>query len=108
MDIQNAIIIKTQTHEQTEKVKSLREQLMEDIILVPHGVTDLFITIEQGDLIVILQKAKDGWDPIDLDVVKRRFQSVKECWEYAHIVMKEAGLPEDSCDADVRDIDTEN
>jgi hypothetical protein len=107
MNIDKAMIIKTSGFDQTELVQKLRKirAIGNDVVLVPHGVTDLFITIEEKnndevELIVSLQKTDKGWDPVDLDIA-RGFNSVAECWEYAMVVIKEAGLPEDSCDSDV-------
>ncbi|NRD81155.1 hypothetical protein HPT25_28085 [Bacillus sp. BRMEA1] len=111
MEIEKALIIKTKTSEQTDLVKRLREVgrvTGQEIILVPHGVTDIWITIEDivnnPDYVVILQSSDNGYNCVDLDAVNG-FNCLDECWEYARVVMKEAGLPEDSCDSDVWESD---
>jgi hypothetical protein len=109
MNVGQAMIIKTNSHEQTELVQKLREVVKatgNDIVLVPHNVNYLYITIDKGELTVFLPLCNDRDEVRDLDVVKG-FDSVAECWEYARIVMSEAGLPDDSCDACVWDAEEE-
>jgi PHP family Zn ribbon phosphoesterase len=104
MDAGYAMTIKTTSYHQTELAKKLREVIKAtgtDVVLVPHGVTDLFITVEDDrELTVILQSSNHGYDCTDLDIVKG-FDSIDECWQYARVVMTEAGLSNDSCDSDV-------
>jgi hypothetical protein len=104
MDTGYAMIIKTNSYHQTEFVRKLREVIKatgNDVVLVPHGISDLFITAERnGELVVILNQS-DTEGKTELDVVKG-FDYVSECWGYARIVMSEAGLSDNSCDTDVQ------
>lgn len=95
MNVQVATIIKTNSTEATEMAKKTREVFREggkDVVLVPHGVTDTFITILEEELVVSLQKTENGYKPIQLDEAKG-FDSVAECKEYVRVVNKIAGLP---------------
>jgi hypothetical protein len=111
MNIADAMIIKTNSHSQTGKAKKVRDLLRcfdegQDVVVVPHDVAEIFITIEDHELVVNLISSDDGYQPLEIDKVKY-FDSVAECWEYARVIATEAGLSYDYIDADVWDLEDE-
>lgn len=105
MDVSAALIVNTQSESGTKIAQKQREVLNQsgqEMILVPFGVTSLFITVDDNQLVVYSQRDDESLGCMDLDIAKG-FDSVDECWDYASVVMKQSGLPEESCDADVWD-----
>ncbi|BAU28978.1 hypothetical protein DFP93_103174 [Aneurinibacillus soli] len=109
------MIIKTNSDEETKRAQWLRGAALKrdwvtDCTIVPFGIDGVFVTTE---------KAKEG--PITFnfgdreesnyvavicgrgaeDIDKVLFEDVPEAWEYARLVAKEAGLPEDAVDGDI-------
>jgi hypothetical protein len=98
MNIGQAMIIKTSSDEQTELVQKLREIVKatgNDMVVVPYNVTDLFITVQIEGPVVILQCDLGPFGMLEVDIAKG-FDSVQECWKYARLVTREAGLSNDS------------
>jgi hypothetical protein len=100
------MIIKTFSYQETEtaiKVRDLIESVAQQrVYLVPHGVENLFISIDEkanDNLIVYAARGAE-----DLDIA-RGFDRVSDCWKYAKVIAKEAGLSEDDIDADVWEVD---
>jgi hypothetical protein len=94
------IILATYTEESTPIAKKTRDLLSETgelVILVPHGTTGVFITIDE-DTNEFIVYANDGLQ--DLDVVKG-FSDLDESWAYARLVAHAAGLTEEDIMADV-------
>ena len=109
MNVKQAKVIKTNSDKETEMAKRTTNVLLsqgQEIVLVPYGVTGLYITIDNDELAIFLERTDNGFNPVELDRASG-FNSVAECEEYARVVMKEAGLPEDCCDADVWEVDKE-
>lgn len=70
----------------------------ERVYLVPHGLDGLFITFhEESEELTVF--AEDATSYV-LDSVQG-FKDLDECWDYARIVAKEAGLSVDDIDADI-------
>jgi hypothetical protein len=97
LNLEKPMIIKTNSLEQIELAQKLRDLIKAgtDVVLVPFSVTNLRITIEDDELVVISESDLGPFDFLELDTAKG-FESLAECREYARIVIKEAGLPEDS------------
>lgn len=108
MNIKNAMIIKTNTNEQTEKAKKLRDLLSslgQDVVLVPYGVNELFITIQDdNELAVIVSNSEREFSFTELDLVTG-FPSVADCRAYAEMIKNESGLSEDCIDAEVWEVE---
>jgi hypothetical protein len=96
------MIIKALSSESNEIARKARNFIQEiskeRVYLVPHGLDGLFITIDSKskELTVIA----DNGTADDLDIVQG-FNELEECWDYARIVAKEAGLSENNIDADI-------
>jgi hypothetical protein len=104
MNIANAMIIKTKDDFQTGQAKKVRDLLKcfeegQDVVVVPHSLNYISITIEEEKLAVKLFHCNE-LECIEIDNITN-FDSVNDCWEYARLVMSEAGLREEDCDADV-------
>lgn len=104
------MIIKTQTPEETKIVRKLRDFVQqatgERLHLVPFGVESMFVTVnltEDQEKITdfVLYLENDSLDiGTEVDEVSG-FQTPEECWDYARVVAKEAGLSEDCIDSDI-------
>lgn len=101
------MIIKTNSKELNEIGRVIREGCQSFLnvndptyraYFVPHGLDGLFITFdkESNDLAVIAEN--ETADALDF---VQGFKDLDECWSYARIVAKEAGLSEDDIDADI-------
>jgi hypothetical protein len=111
MNIEQALIIKTKNHFQTGQAKKVRDLLRcfdegQDVVVVPYDAKYLLITMDDTDgnqLSVFIYDSEDD----EMDIVKG-FDSVQECIDYTKLVISEAGLPEDSYDRDVWEVEEES
>lgn len=95
------MIIKTFSDESTllgQKTRDLLGTTGKRVVLVPDGVQELFITLEEetNELVIYLTDGEGKF----LDIA-RGYESLEECWTYAMIVTTAADLPEENIAADV-------
>jgi hypothetical protein len=103
MNVEQAMIIKTNSSEQTELVQQLRKNIKakgQDVVLVPYGVNALFITMVKNDPVVILKHYVGPDEAEDIDIAKG-FDTLYECWQYARLVVSEAKLQEHIISTDI-------
>lgn len=105
------MIIKTFSNDETKVAAQLRDVLESTTnkrhYIVPFGVSGLFVSFDDKEKDLVVYASRDVESDVrDLDIA-RRFDSVADCWEYARVIAKEAGLSEDDIDGDVWEVENE-
>ena len=94
------MIIQTYSDYELDIAKAIRDSLKatgEHLVIIPHTSNYAFISTEDNAELIVAIEAEDG---SELDVAKG-FQSLDDCREYARLVGKYAGFPDENIDSDV-------
>lgn len=104
MNVEQAMIIKTNSSEQTALAQQFREEMRsigQDVVLVPYSVNALLITKVDEQLVVISKHYVPVTEEVMVLDVAKGFTTEDECWWYARLVVREAKLQEHIINIDI-------